>query len=159
VKCCICILHFARYSFETSSEYDIAIKSRSPLHVFYFVCGVIILKKHTPFYSTFKNTCMCLYICIYTHADLWELCDSKVPYLYYFFNLGANGGGWLAPRPGHFTPGKRRGAHCTGGWVGPGADLEGCGKFFLKFCVLSVFFIRIWFFILIVLHFAFCLYL
>ena len=27
-------------------------------------------------------------------------------YLYYFFNLGVNGGGRLAPRPGRFTPGK-----------------------------------------------------
>ena len=26
--------------------------------------------------------------------------------LYSFFNLGARWGGWLAPRPGRFTPGK-----------------------------------------------------
>ena len=25
-------------------------------------------------------------------------------------------------------PGKRRGTHCTGGWVGPRAGLDGCGK-------------------------------
>jgi hypothetical protein len=34
-------------------------------------------------------------------------------------NLGARRGGWSAPRPGRFTPGKERGTHCTGGWVGP----------------------------------------
>jgi hypothetical protein len=27
-------------------------------------------------------------------------------WLYSFFNLGANGGGWSTPRPGRFTPGK-----------------------------------------------------
>jgi len=26
------------------------------------------------------------------------------------------------------TPGKRPDTHCTGDWVGPRADLEGCGK-------------------------------
>jgi len=26
--------------------------------------------------------------------------------IYYFFNLGARGGGWSTPRPGRFTPGK-----------------------------------------------------
>jgi len=28
------------------------------------------------------------------------------------------------PRP-HFTPGERAGTHCTGGWVGPRAGLDG----------------------------------
>ena len=36
--------------------------------------------------------------------------------------------GWLTPRPGRFTPGRRPGTHCTGGWVGPRAGLDGCGK-------------------------------
>jgi len=26
------------------------------------------------------------------------------------------------------APGKRPGTHCIGGWVGPRADLNGCGK-------------------------------
>jgi len=26
------------------------------------------------------------------------------------------------------APGKRPGTHCIGGWVGPRADLDGCGK-------------------------------
>jgi len=39
-----------------------------------------------------------------------------------------NGGGWLRPRPGQFTPRERPGIHRTGGWVGPKAGLEGCGK-------------------------------
>jgi hypothetical protein len=38
-----------------------------------------------------------------------------------------DGGGWSAPRPGRFTPG-RLGTHCIGGWVGPRAGLDGCGK-------------------------------
>ena len=41
---------------------------------------------------------------------------------------GARWGGWLALRPGHFTLGKRPVTHYTGGWVGPRAGLEGCGK-------------------------------
>jgi hypothetical protein len=30
--------------------------------------------------------------------------------------------------PAALPPGKRPGTHCTGGWVGPRAGLEGCGK-------------------------------
>jgi hypothetical protein len=30
--------------------------------------------------------------------------------------------------PASLTPGKGLGVHCTGGWVGPGAGLEGYGK-------------------------------
>ena len=37
-------------------------------------------------------------------------------------------GRWSTPRPGRFTPGKDPGTHCTGGWVGPRAGLDGCGK-------------------------------
>jgi len=33
----------------------------------------------------------------------------------------------VAPRP-HFTPGERPATHCTGGWVGPRAGLDMCGK-------------------------------
>jgi hypothetical protein len=32
------------------------------------------------------------------------------------------------PRHRRFTPGKRPGTHCTGGWVSPMAGLDGCGK-------------------------------
>jgi hypothetical protein len=35
---------------------------------------------------------------------------------------------WLASRPGRLYPRERPGAHCTGGWVGPGAGLDRCGK-------------------------------
>ena len=48
--------------------------------------------------------------------------------LYSFFNLGARLG-WVVnatPRPPY--PRERPGTHCTGGWVGPGAGLDGCGK-------------------------------
>ena len=34
-----------------------------------------------------------------------------------------DGGGWLTPRPDRFTPGKD-----PVGWVGPRADIDGCGK-------------------------------
>jgi hypothetical protein len=30
--------------------------------------------------------------------------------------------------PATLPPGKRHGTHCTGGWVGPRAGLDGCGK-------------------------------
>jgi len=30
--------------------------------------------------------------------------------------------------PAALTPGKRPGAHCIEGWVGPRAGLDGCGK-------------------------------
>ena len=30
--------------------------------------------------------------------------------------------------PASLTLGKGHGVHCTEGWVGPGAGLEGCGK-------------------------------
>ena len=40
-------------------------------------------------------------------------------------------GGWLTPRPGHFTPpGKTPSTHCIGGWVGPRTGLDGCGKYY-----------------------------
>jgi len=35
-----------------------------------------------------------------------------------------NGGEWSKPRPGHFIPVKRTGAHFRGGWVGPRASLD-----------------------------------
>ena len=38
------------------------------------------------------------------------------------------GGGWSTRRPGRFTPRERPDTHCTGGWVGPRAGLDGCGK-------------------------------
>ena len=39
-----------------------------------------------------------------------------------------DGDGWSTPRPGRFNPRERPGTHCTGGWVGPRAGLDGCGK-------------------------------
>jgi hypothetical protein len=30
--------------------------------------------------------------------------------------------------PAALPPGKRPGSHCIGGWVGPSAGLDGCGK-------------------------------
>ena len=30
--------------------------------------------------------------------------------------------------PGRFTPQERPGIHCIGGWVGPRASQDGCGK-------------------------------
>jgi len=36
-------------------------------------------------------------------------------YIHAFLTLALDGGGWLASRPGHFTPGT----HWIGGWVEP----------------------------------------
>jgi hypothetical protein len=38
------------------------------------------------------------------------------------------GGGWSKSPPGHLYPRERPGTHCTGGWVGPRAGLDRCGK-------------------------------
>jgi hypothetical protein len=35
---------------------------------------------------------------------------------------------WSASRPGRLYPRERPGTYCTGGWVGPGACLDMCGK-------------------------------
>ena len=37
-------------------------------------------------------------------------------------------GGWSTPRSDRFTWRKRPCTHCTGGWVGPRASLDRCGK-------------------------------
>ena len=47
-------------------------------------------------------------------------------YLYPFLGPSAlDGGGGSAPRPGRLYPRERPGTHCTGGWVGPRAGLDG----------------------------------
>jgi hypothetical protein len=38
-------------------------------------------------------------------------------------------GGLSTPRPGRFTPGKETRYPNIGGWEGPRAGLEGCGKY------------------------------
>jgi hypothetical protein len=45
---------------------------------------------------------------------------------YSFTTTALDEGEWSASRPGRaFTPGERTpGTHCTGGWVGPRADLD-----------------------------------
>jgi len=46
-----------------------------------------------------------------------------------FFRLGARWGvGGQRHSPASLLPGKRHGTHCTGGWLGPRAGLDGCGK-------------------------------
>jgi hypothetical protein len=45
-----------------------------------------------------------------------------------FLNLGTRRGVWSASRPSRLYPRERPGTHCTGGWVGPGAGLDRCGK-------------------------------
>jgi hypothetical protein len=41
-------------------------------------------------------------------------------------------GGWSTPHPSRFTPRKRPGTHCTGGWVGPraGPDRRGISRLY-----------------------------
>ena len=43
-----------------------------------------------------------------------------------FHDHGTRRGGGLASRPGHSLPLRK--THCTGGWVGPRAGLDRCGK-------------------------------
>jgi hypothetical protein len=45
-----------------------------------------------------------------------------------FHDHGTRRGEGLAPRPGRSLPRERPGTHCTGGWVGPRAGLDRCGK-------------------------------
>jgi hypothetical protein len=45
-----------------------------------------------------------------------------------FLKLGTRRGEWSASRPGRLYARGRPGTHCTGGWVGPGAGLDRCGK-------------------------------
>jgi hypothetical protein len=50
-------------------------------------------------------------------------------WLYSLFKLGATeGGGGQRHAPAALTAGRRRGTHCTGGWVGPTVGLDGCWK-------------------------------
>jgi hypothetical protein len=44
-------------------------------------------------------------------------------------NLGVRWG-WVVykPCPGHYTPGKSPGTHCTESWLGPRASLDGRGE-------------------------------
>jgi hypothetical protein len=43
-------------------------------------------------------------------------------------NLGVRRGVWSASRAGRLCHRERPGTHCIGGWVGPGAGLDRCGK-------------------------------
>jgi hypothetical protein len=45
-----------------------------------------------------------------------------------FVHLGAIKGWVLNATPRPLYPRERLGIHCTGGWVGPRAGLDGCGK-------------------------------
>jgi len=49
-------------------------------------------------------------------------------YLYAFFNLGARRGWVVNAKLQPLYPRERPGTHCTGGWVGPRASLDGCGE-------------------------------
>ena len=42
-----------------------------------------------------------------------------------------DGGGWSTPHPGHSTPreGASVGIHCSWGWLGIGAGMDGCRKY------------------------------
>ena len=45
-----------------------------------------------------------------------------------FLYHGTEGGEGSTPLPDRFTARERPGTHCTGGWVGPRAILDWCGK-------------------------------
>ena len=48
--------------------------------------------------------------------------------LYSFLNLGASWGWVVNATPRQLYPRERPGIHCIGGWVGPRAGLDRCGK-------------------------------
>jgi hypothetical protein len=65
----------------------------------------------------------------YSKANPLRHANDKVERRYSSYSLSTSaldGGEWSVSRPGHaFTPGERTpGTHCTGGWVGPRADLD-----------------------------------
>jgi hypothetical protein len=45
-----------------------------------------------------------------------------------FLTSTLEGGVWSASHPGRLYPRERPGTHCIGGWVGPGAGMDRCGK-------------------------------
>jgi hypothetical protein len=45
-----------------------------------------------------------------------------------FLTSVLEGGVWSASRSGRLYPRERPGTYCTGGWVGPEAGLDRCGK-------------------------------
>ena len=45
-----------------------------------------------------------------------------------FHDHSTRRGEWSAARPGLIYPLEKPGTHCTGGWVGPRAGLDRCGK-------------------------------
>ena len=57
-------------------------------------------------------------------ARLWPRGWVEVQ-LYSSMTTALEGGVWAAARPGLFYPRERPGIHCTGGWVGPRAGLDG----------------------------------
>ena len=78
-------------------------------------------------------------------------------YLYSFFNLGAKRR-WVANATpsAALTPGKKNGTHCRGGWVGPRASLDWCGKPHSHRIFLCVFFSFVLFFSSIVYLYIIC---
>jgi hypothetical protein len=48
--------------------------------------------------------------------------------LHSFFNLGARRRWVISAKHQLLYPREKPGTHCIGGWVGPRADLDGCGK-------------------------------
>ena len=87
------------------------------LHV--FLCSICI-------FIQFYHTCeLIIIIIIEYNFTLGQ--STKAQTWIYFLDLGARW--WVVsttPRP--LYPRERPGTHCTGGWVGLRAGLEGCGK-------------------------------
>jgi len=62
----------------------------------------------------------------YPITDLVVAQRGVEEYLYSSKTSALEGGEWSAARPGrNLPPGERPGTHCTGGWMGPRAGLEG----------------------------------
>jgi hypothetical protein len=74
-----------------------------------------------------------LYLCIRFTYKIHPITGHKGPVgsrleLYVSFTLGARWGWVVTATPRPFYSRERPGTHCIGGWLGPRAGLDGCGK-------------------------------
>jgi hypothetical protein len=93
-------------------------------------------QRHSPI-SECHSTHICLFsyifVVIYTHSlsgPMNPQLKVKVSPSYATLAQRADGGGWSKPCPSRYTP-RISGTHCTAGWVGPRAGLDGYEKRFV----------------------------
>jgi hypothetical protein len=71
--------------------------------------------------------CRSSYLCSPYNRPRRPRCGAEVQHCS-FFNLDVRWGWVVKTTPRPLYPRERPGTHCTGGWVGPTAGLDGCGK-------------------------------